>query len=60
MMGTWEVYPSRSIGKLQPGEQDKEVSFSGGDGGPLTTIDDFVAVVGATAQQERAYLFGIN
>ena len=44
--------------KLQLGEKDKEVYFLVGTGASYHPEMVFVTVVGATAQQEKAYLLG--
>ena len=56
-MATWEVIPSKSTGEIAARRAGERGLFSGGDGCLLPPVDDFAAVVGATAQEEKAYLW---
>ena len=58
MMGTWEVIPSKSTGEIAARRAGERGFFSGGHGCLLPPGDDFATVIGATAQQEKAYLLG--
>jgi len=58
MMGTWEVIPGKSTGEIAARRAGERGLFSGGHGCLSPPADDFASVVGATAQQERASLWG--
>ncbi len=57
-MATWEVIPSKSTGEIAARRAGERGFVSGGHGCLLPPVDDFATQVGATAQQEKAFLLG--